>query len=293
MTKVEAKKNGKPSPGKKAKSKLGSAGLKGRVRKQKRKKKSIHSNTFEERQENIRKKEAIKQKKQQTKARHAAAHTLSSHVIDQVTTWAQNNPLHPSTIPKPTQEGIRSIGPFSRDQKTYKALLKSLPYDVTPQEIDDHFYRRKNVQISSIKLLVHRKTERCLGWGFLEFKDKLEYEKSLTQNFTLLKDRRILVEQCLRTFVPSKRKPQKLISYIPPKKLGPWKQPESELKAKENDDEIQIIDELEMKEENENELQTLENTVNKNEAEGNEKELETVKDTINKNEVQVLEMEVE
>ncbi|KAL7645825.1 UNVERIFIED_CONTAM: hypothetical protein RMT77_002722 [Armadillidium vulgare] len=271
MTKVEAKKNGKPSSGKKAKSKLGSAGLKGRVRKQqKRKKKNIHANTFEERQENRQKKEAIKQKKQQTKARHAAAHALSSHVIDQVTTWAQNNPLHPSTIPKPTQQGIRSIGPFSRDQKTYKALLKSLPYDVTPQEIDDHFYRRKNVQISSIKLLVHRKTERCLGWGFLEFKDKLEYEKSLTQNFTLLKDRRILVEQCLRTFVPSKRKPQKLISYIPTKKFGPWKQPESELKEKENEDEIQIIDESEMKE-NENEL----------------------KDTINKNEVQVLEMEVE
>ena len=50
---------------------------------------------------------------------------------------------------------------------------------VTPAELEEHFYSKCGAKIFCVRLLVKKKSGTPLGWGFLEFENKLEYEVSV------------------------------------------------------------------------------------------------------------------
>ncbi|GJQ86809.1 hypothetical protein Trydic_g5596 [Trypoxylus dichotomus] len=78
-----------------------------------------------------------------------------------------------------------------KNKSRYVLFVGNLPYNVTKEDIQQHF--AKIGKIKDIRIPLDKATNKCRGFGYLELLDQTSYEKALSLHHSSLKGRRINV----------------------------------------------------------------------------------------------------
>eukprot|EP01130_Rhizamoeba_saxonica_P002662 TRINITY_DN12423_c0_g1_i1.p1 TRINITY_DN12423_c0_g1~~TRINITY_DN12423_c0_g1_i1.p1 ORF type:complete len:202 (+),score=53.32 TRINITY_DN12423_c0_g1_i1:17-622(+) len=103
----------------------------------------------------------------------------------------EENSTEPDTTNPPLKKAKRA--PKAPAPKRYLLFIGNLPYDITEEELFEHFEAFK-ANIIGIRIPYDQKLKRCKGFCFLEVTDPDTFNKALNYHHSLLRERKIRVQ---------------------------------------------------------------------------------------------------